>query len=536
MQPTLCNAFTRLAALIVLASTSCANALSLTGVQARVVHGLGVGTLDLPVDTTRALTGPVTVEPRAIGPGYAVVFQFDEPITSVSDFFLTDESGIFYLSGTASRAGNEVIVTSPVFAEGKRLALTVRNVNGTGRNASAAIAFLAADTRGSGSIAPADIVPMKSRSGQAVGITNVRFDINESGAIGASDILGAKGRSGRSLPAASGYAVGGTISGLQGPGVLRLNGVTDRVVDADGPFLFASPLPNGAPYTVTVDRMPASRTCTVTNGAGTIAGAEASVSITCDVAPGTIQWNRATYALAVGTQATARVQRVGGNVGAVGADLVVSAGNCTLDATTATFPDGGNADTTVTVTGLGPGVCTLSLANVTGGAAPGPAASAIVTGAGCPIPPDDMLAGTFPTSLGVWFPAAVHYPTQIFALPLPAFPGNGLPPFGHVLTAGTATTASLTGIEVSASPCAGDMAAPGACHQSRPFMTLSFSWTTPTGPFGNDQATADLFGYCWIPGNASGGPGDASAYFLNVRYAFQLCPFDSGCGVLLQRN
>lgn len=58
-----------------------ASALALTGVKSRKVHGTA-GTFDLTIDTTQAFGASVTVEPRTIGAGHTIVFQFDSTITA----------------------------------------------------------------------------------------------------------------------------------------------------------------------------------------------------------------------------------------------------------------------------------------------------------------------------------------------------------------------------------------------------------------------------------------------------------------------
>ena len=80
------------------------------------------------------------------------------------------------------------------------------------------------------------------------------------------------------------FTVGGTVSGLVGSVVLRDNGGDDLTVAADGSFTFATKVATGQPYSVTVLTQPATQTCTVTNGSGTIAGAAVtSVAVSCAV-------------------------------------------------------------------------------------------------------------------------------------------------------------------------------------------------------------------------------------------------------------
>ena len=80
------------------------------------------------------------------------------------------------------------------------------------------------------------------------------------------------------------YAVGGVLAGLPASTslVLRNNGGDDLTVSANGPFTFAGRLASGAAYAVTVQAAPAGQTCTVADGAGTVAGADVtSVAVAC---------------------------------------------------------------------------------------------------------------------------------------------------------------------------------------------------------------------------------------------------------------
>ncbi|MDT8438116.1 MAG: FG-GAP repeat protein [Wenzhouxiangellaceae bacterium] len=81
------------------------------------------------------------------------------------------------------------------------------------------------------------------------------------------------------------FKIGGSVTGLDGNGlVLRNNGGDDLTIAADGPFTFPTALNDGSGYTVTVATQPAtlSQTCAVTNGSGTLAGADvANVQVTC---------------------------------------------------------------------------------------------------------------------------------------------------------------------------------------------------------------------------------------------------------------
>ncbi len=91
---------------------------------------------------------------------------------------------------------------------------------------------------------------------------------------------GCGGDSGSSNPAQS-YTVGGTVSGLMGTVTLQNNGGS-LVVNANGPFTFATAIADGTAYNVTVSSQPVGQTCGVTNGSGTIASANVTnISVDC---------------------------------------------------------------------------------------------------------------------------------------------------------------------------------------------------------------------------------------------------------------
>ena len=85
------------------------------------------------------------------------------------------------------------------------------------------------------------------------------------------------------------YKVGGTVSGLQGSGlVLSDNGSDSLNIAADGPFTFALPVSSGSSYAVTVKTQPTSsnsglsESCTVVSGTGTVGSAAIdTIAINC---------------------------------------------------------------------------------------------------------------------------------------------------------------------------------------------------------------------------------------------------------------
>lgn len=77
------------------------------------------------------------------------------------------------------------------------------------------------------------------------------------------------------------YSVGGTISGLSGQVVLQNSGGDNLSLSGDGAFTFATPVAEGASYTVTVLTQPVGQTCTASQNTGTVTGAVTSVSVVC---------------------------------------------------------------------------------------------------------------------------------------------------------------------------------------------------------------------------------------------------------------
>jgi 6-phosphogluconolactonase len=86
-------------------------------------------------------------------------------------------------------------------------------------------------------------------------------------------------------PPSATYQVSGTVTGLQGSGlVLQNNGGDDQPIAADGAFEFTVPVASGAGYAVTVKTQPTapSQTCTVNNVGATVGDADVKyVKVVC---------------------------------------------------------------------------------------------------------------------------------------------------------------------------------------------------------------------------------------------------------------
>src|SRR5215469_11712950 len=78
------------------------------------------------------------------------------------------------------------------------------------------------------------------------------------------------------------FTVGGSVSGLSGTVVLQDNGGDNLSLSANGAFTFATALPGGTAYNVTVKTNPTGQTCSVSNGSGTIGSANiTNVTVSC---------------------------------------------------------------------------------------------------------------------------------------------------------------------------------------------------------------------------------------------------------------
>ena len=185
-----------------------ASALALTGVKSRKVHA-AAGPFDLAIDTTQAFGASVTVEPRTIGAGHVIVFQFDATITSTGTVTAVDGFGPV---GTVSAAitgatntpvNNEISVTLTGIPENKRVSIALSQVNGSLDVPAVSMGFLVGDVNNTRSANSSDISSVKARSGQSTIAATYLFDLNASGAVNSSDISAVKARSGLSLSAAN---------------------------------------------------------------------------------------------------------------------------------------------------------------------------------------------------------------------------------------------------------------------------------------------------------------------------------------------
>ena len=78
----------------------------------------------------------------------------------------------------------------------------------------------------------------------------------------------------------SSFTVGGSVVGMTGTGlVLQDNGGDDVTKDADGSFVFATPVLSGEKFAVTIKTQPAGEICSVSGGTGTMGGSNVTSAV-----------------------------------------------------------------------------------------------------------------------------------------------------------------------------------------------------------------------------------------------------------------
>jgi len=77
------------------------------------------------------------------------------------------------------------------------------------------------------------------------------------------------------------YSVGGSVTGLSSPLILKINGGETVTVASDSSYTFPSRLMSGTAYQVAVHNEPANQDCAITNASGTLGGNVTNISVSC---------------------------------------------------------------------------------------------------------------------------------------------------------------------------------------------------------------------------------------------------------------
>ena len=172
--------------------------LALAGVVSRKVHG-SAGTFDVAINAATPIGAMVDVEPRAIGPGHALVFTFNNPIGVAGGANVVDSLGAAVGAATSTASGNDVVVTLTGIPDNTRVTVSLTGVNASATPFAASLGFLIGDVNNTRSVNSSDISGVKARSGQTTNASNFMFDVNASGTVNSSDISAVKARSGVTL-------------------------------------------------------------------------------------------------------------------------------------------------------------------------------------------------------------------------------------------------------------------------------------------------------------------------------------------------
>lgn len=173
-------------------------------------------------------------------------------------------------------------------AAGKTVALQNNGGASLTLNASGAFNFSNAATTGSTYAVAVSTQP----AGQTCSVSN------GSGTMGSAHVTNVAVNC--VTPPPSSFSVGGTVTGLTSGKsvVLQNNGGNNQTVNANGNFTFSTKLATAASFAVTVLTQPAGLTCSVSNGTGTINGANvANVAVSCTNSSTTAEkWHPGLYA------------------------------------------------------------------------------------------------------------------------------------------------------------------------------------------------------------------------------------------------
>ena len=143
--------------------------LTLVSVNSRKLHS---GTpYNIDINRQALIDGNVTIEPRSIGNGHTIVFQFNDTVTFEGTANATVGTVI------PASVADTVVVTLLNVPDKQRLTLQLNGVNNTFSD-SVSIGFLVGDVNNSYKVNASDIASVKARNGQLLSTNNFRFDLN----------------------------------------------------------------------------------------------------------------------------------------------------------------------------------------------------------------------------------------------------------------------------------------------------------------------------------------------------------------------
>lgn len=170
--------------------------LALVAIRSRKTHG-NAGDFSVDADFAQLGAGQLPVEPRAIGAGHRIAFEFSRPIANTGTLSVVNQLGVPIVGASTILAGKEMIMTFANVNDGDRLTIQLNGIDGTSLDVSASIRFLVGDANASGSTTASDISAAKAHLNQATNSANFAFDVDFSGQIDQKDLTAIKARAGR---------------------------------------------------------------------------------------------------------------------------------------------------------------------------------------------------------------------------------------------------------------------------------------------------------------------------------------------------
>ncbi len=172
--------------------------LALLSLKSRKTHA---GNSDFDLTLLPSALNATPIEPRSIGRGHKLLFEFNQPVTAPNSVTAKDANNNVIPNVIHSTTDNIVTVILPNLADNQRISITLAGINGnSASNVTQEVGFLVGDINGSGTVTAADIMALKARASTTLTQSNFRFDLNLSGKIDGADVSVAKARSATKLP------------------------------------------------------------------------------------------------------------------------------------------------------------------------------------------------------------------------------------------------------------------------------------------------------------------------------------------------
>jgi N-acetylneuraminic acid mutarotase len=249
------------------------------------------GKYNIAVTVTGLLAGGLTLQNDGGGTlsiSSNGTFNFNEPVASGSGYAVTVASEPLGQTCTVNNATGTV-QSSNITNIGVVCVSNLYQVGGTLSGLLAGRSLVLQDNGGSSTVVSANgpfVFATPVASGSAYSVTILTQPVGQtcSVAMGAGTVAGANVTSAAVNCSDNTYDIQVTASGLLAGRslVLQNNGANNLTIAANNTYNFNAPVASGSAYSVSVLTQPAGETCTVSNGAGTVGGANVTgIGVVC---------------------------------------------------------------------------------------------------------------------------------------------------------------------------------------------------------------------------------------------------------------